>query len=143
MYRYGKTSEEKISQLHPGLQKVLRIAINFMDLTVLEGQRDEKTQTKYFNEGRSKVEYPNSKHNLNPSEAVDVVPYPVDWEDRERFHYMAGLIIGIGHGLGINIRWGGDWNRNGVFSDQKFDDLPHLELVTNKGICLKVTPSKS
>jgi len=25
-----------------------------------------------------------------PSDAVDVAPYPIDWNDKERFYYFAG-----------------------------------------------------
>ena len=31
----------------------------------------------------------------NPSRAVDVVPYPIDWDDRERFHLFAGFVIAL------------------------------------------------
>ncbi len=29
---------------------------------------------------------------------------------------------------GVEIRWGGDWNDNGEYRDEKFLDLPHWEL---------------
>ena len=60
--------------------------------------------------------------------AVDVAPYPVDWEDRERFHYMGGMLRGIGHQMGLKIRWGGDWDSDGEIKDNSFDDLVHVEI---------------
>ena len=81
-----------------------------------------------FDEGKTKVLYPNGRHNDYPSNAVDVVPYPVDWDDRERFHLFAGFVLGIARSMGINLRWGGDWNQNFEVDDNKFDDFPHFEL---------------
>jgi len=61
--------------------------------------------------------------------AVDVAPYPIDWNDVRRFYYLIGYIRGIADKLGINIRVGADWNGNGEIKDQNFHDLPHIELV--------------
>jgi hypothetical protein len=47
----------------------------------------------------------------------------------EQWRYLGGLIVGVGAGMGLVIRWGGDWDRDGRFSDQTFHDLPHFELV--------------
>ena len=78
--------------------------------------------------GKSQLEYPKSRHNLVPSMAVDVCPYPIDWNDRERFSYFAGYVRGVAAGMGIDIRWGGDWDSDGEVKDNSFDDLPHFEL---------------
>jgi hypothetical protein len=29
----------------------------------------------------------------------------------------------------INVRWGGDWNKNFEVDDNMFDDFPHFELI--------------
>ena len=60
--------------------------------------------------------------------AVDVAPYPIDWEDRDRFHYFGGYVLGIAKSLGLNIRWGGDWDQDTQTKDNKFDDLVHFEI---------------
>jgi hypothetical protein len=60
--------------------------------------------------------------------AVDVAPYPVDWNDKERFYYFAGFVKGVASSLGISIRWGGDWNSDNNLKNQTFFDLPHFEL---------------
>jgi len=31
--------------------------------------------------------------------------------------------------MDISIRWGGDWNMDTYVKDQRFNDLPHFELV--------------
>lgn len=64
-----------------------------------------------------------------PCLAVDVVPYPVDWDDRERFAYFAGIVKGIAFSMGLEIRWGGDWDQDGKTLDEIFSDMPHFELL--------------
>jgi hypothetical protein len=79
------------------------------------------------------VQWPDGKHNTEEpdglSEAVDAAPYPIDWNNRERFVYFAGIVIGVGAEMGIKIRWGGDWNRDNDLKNQTFFDLPHFEVV--------------
>jgi len=74
------------------------------------------------------VRYPNSKHNTIPARAVDVCPWPIDWDDQERATYFAGVVMGIASQLGVGLRWGGDWDRDTELEDNQFDDLPHFEL---------------
>jgi len=128
MPRFGKKSRENLSTCHEDLQKVFNEVIKHVDCSVLEGHRDERRQEKLFSEGKTKVHYPMGRHNSKPSRAVDVVPYPVDWNDRERFHLFSGFVLGMARGMGITLRWGGDWNMNFEVNDNKFDDFPHFEL---------------
>lgn len=76
------------------------------------------------------MKWPKSKHNSQPSLAVDVAPYPIDWKDERRFILFAGFVMGIAKAKGINLRWGGDWNGNfRVGDDGKLFDAPHFEMV--------------
>ena len=127
MARFGKRSQERLQTLRPEMVEVLKEVIKVYDFSVLETTRDKETQDRYFKEGKSKLKFPKSKHNRYPSDAVDIAPYPIEWHDLNRFFYLAGLIISTGYSMGINIRWGGDWNSNGDFTDQTFNDLPHFE----------------
>lgn len=92
-------------------------------------------QNAAFRSGKSKLEYPKSKHNKAPSMAVDVAPYPIDWYDEKRFHYFAGHVMGVAkilHYEGFmthRVRWGGDWDNDTQVKDNKFDDLVHFELM--------------
>jgi peptidoglycan L-alanyl-D-glutamate endopeptidase CwlK len=52
----------------------------------------------------------------------------VDWNDTTRFYVLAGYVLGIATRLGVPLRWGGDWNGNWSYRDQRFHDLGHLEL---------------
>ena len=129
MPRFGKKSRERLGTCDKRLQDVFNEVIKYVDCSILEGHRDEKRQDKLFEESKTKVRYPMGRHNSSPSRAVDVVPYPVDWEDRERFHLFAGFVLGMAYRMGISLRWGGDWNQNFEVDDNKFDDFPHFELV--------------
>ena len=95
-----------------------------MDVTIIEGLRTEARQLELLAQGKSKTKY--SKH--LEGKAVDLAPYPIDWKDRERFHYMGGMVRGIGQQLGVTIRWGGDWDSDGEVKDNGFDDLVHVEI---------------
>ena len=53
----------------------------------------------------------------------------IDWNNRDRFILLAGIIKGIAHKMKIAIRWGGDFNSDTFMRDQKFVDMPHIELV--------------
>ena len=129
MDKFGSRSKKHLVTLDKRLQKVLNEVIKYVDCSIIEGHRSAERQDKLFEEGRTKVKYPNGRHNANPSRAVDVVPYPIDWDDRERFHLFAGFVIGIAQSMGIKLRWGGDWNMNFEVDDNNFDDFPHFELI--------------
>lgn len=142
MYRFSKKSKAQLDTLHPDLQRLLNEVIKHIDCKILEGHRPKEKQDALFygTPQRTKVKWPNSKHNSYPSMAVDVVPFPVRWPSKEnspdtydkdlaRFYYFVGLVKGIAIQLGIKIRVGADWDGDNEFLDQSFDDLPHIELV--------------
>jgi len=128
MPKFGTTSQERLYSCHSDLIRLFEAVVVRFDCTVLEGHRGKEKQDNYYKGGKSKVQWPDGKHNSYPSEAVDVVPYPVDWQDRERFHYFGGFVLGMATAMGIKIRWGGDWDMDTQVKDNKFDDLPHFEL---------------
>ncbi len=129
MPAFGKKSLANLNSAHNDLQALFNEVIKHFDCTVLEGFRGKERQNRLFSEGATKVKFPNSKHNHSPSLAVDVIPYPINWKDRERITYFAGFVKGVASQLGIKIRWGGDWDSDTELSDNKFDDLVHFELV--------------
>jgi peptidoglycan L-alanyl-D-glutamate endopeptidase CwlK len=125
---FGRRSKKSLATCDERLQKVFNEVIKHVDCSVIEGHRDEERQNKLYEEGKTKVYWPNGRHNAKPSKAADVVPYPIDWDDRERFHLFAGFVIGIAKSMGINLRWGGDWDQDWTVMDNKFDDFPHFEI---------------
>jgi len=125
MPRFGKRSKERLKGVDTKLVNVLNELVKIMDVTIIEGLRSEERQEKLLKEGKTKTRF--SKH--IEGKAVDLAPYPIDWEDRERFHYMGGMLRGIAHEMGVKIRWGGDWDSDGEIKDNSFDDLVHVELI--------------
>lgn len=103
--------------------------IKHRDCTVLQGHRGEIEQNECCRKGLSKAPWPKSKHNSVPSKAADVMPYPIDWNDRERIVNFAGFVLGVAASKGIKLRWGGDWNQDGKSKDEKFFDGPHFEII--------------
>mgnify|MGYP003149855128 CR=1 FL=1 len=124
MPRFGKRSKERLKGVDVKLVNVLNELVKIMDVTIIEGLRSKERQEKLLKERKTKTRF--SKH--IEGKAVDLAPYPIDWEDRERFHYMGGMIRGIGKQLHTNIRWGGDWDSDGEIKDNSFDDLVHVEI---------------
>jgi len=128
MYKYGKRSLSRLKGIDPRLREVLDHLIKIMDVTVIEGVRSAKTQAKYFKDGKSKIDGVSKKSQHQKGKAVDIAPYPIDWNDRDRLHLMGGMLRGIGLLLNYKLRWGGDWDSDGVTKDNKFDDLVHIEI---------------
>ena len=128
MPHFGKSSKKRQSTCDSKLQEIFNEVIKHVDCSVLEGHREKDRQNKLFEEGKTKVKYPDGRHNRQPSSAVDVTPYPVDWKDRERQTLFAGFVIGVASQMGINLRWGGDWDQDFQVVDNRFDDFPHFEL---------------
>lgn len=128
MPAFSKVSQERLATCHPKLQAIMNKVILYVDCMIICGYRNQEDQDKAFREGKSKLMYPHGKHNTMPSNAVDVAPYPLDWNDTHAFARLAGYIQAVADSMGIPIRWGGDWNRNGKTNDERFRDFPHFEL---------------
>ena len=120
MPEFGSKSKERLQSCDPQIQKVLEEAIKHYDFSVLEGHRTEEKQQEYFKSGASKVQFPNSKHNVSPSLAVDVVPYPIDWDNIHRFKELSEVIKKACKTVEVdNLHWGFDlWQW----------DMPHWEI---------------
>lgn len=129
MSRFSRRSASRLATCDARLIRLFEFVVVEFDCTILGGHRGRKLQDRLFDAGKSKVRFPNSRHNSTPSLAVDAAPYPVDWEDRERFVYFGGFVKGMATALEIPIRWGGDWDRDTRVKDNDFDDLVHFELI--------------
>jgi peptidoglycan L-alanyl-D-glutamate endopeptidase CwlK len=132
MYKFGEKSLAQIATLHPLLQQVLHEVIKHVDFAVTDGHRGEAEQEAAYASGASQAHFGQSPHNKTPSMGVDLAPYPVDYsgpEARERFAFLAGHVMVTAHAMGIDLTWGGDWDRDGETKDNKFDDMPHFELT--------------
>jgi len=138
MPSFGKKSTKNLKTCNWGIQEILNEVIKHYDCIVLEGHRGEKAQdANYYAKPQvSKVKWPDGKHNTFPSKAVDLAPYPIPpnwgadhWKDLAHFYRLAALVDFVAKSKGIKIRWGGDWNGDGDFKDNKFEDLVHYEII--------------
>ena len=129
MFKFGNRSKRNLKTCDQRLQNILNEVIKHVDCSVIEGHRNQDRQNQLYKEGKTKVKFPNGRHNSYPSLAVDVVPYPIDWKDRERMTLFAGFVKGIAKGMyNIDLRWGGDWDSDFQVQDNRFDDFPHFEI---------------
>ena len=129
MPSFGTASRQRLDTCHIDLQEVCELAIVNYDFSVLEGFRSNARQDELFRQGKSKLGAGTSMHNSDPSMAVDIAPYPIDWENPKRFYLLAGFMFQAASQLGVKLRWGGDWDGDWIHTDQSFMDLPHFELL--------------
>jgi peptidoglycan L-alanyl-D-glutamate endopeptidase CwlK len=127
MPEFSKASLEMLDTCDERLIKLALIVVAQVDCTVLCGYRGEADQNEAFRTGRSKLVWPFSKHNVSPSLAIDLAPYPIDWTDRERFYYFAGFVLGVAYSIDFPLRYGGDWDSDMDPEPGDFD-LVHFEL---------------
>lgn len=132
MPQFSDASNLKLNQCDERLQALFREVVKSYDCKVICGHRGQAEQDKAFAEGRSKLKYPQGKHNSIPSKAVDVGPYVtskgLSWDNRQCTHF-GGYVMGVASQMGIKIRWGGDWDKDQDVQDQTFNDLVHFELA--------------
>jgi peptidoglycan L-alanyl-D-glutamate endopeptidase CwlK len=140
MRAWSQSSANKLDTCHPDLQKLANAVLVFHDCTVITGHRDQQTQERMVTEGKSKVHWPNGKHNSHPSHAIDLAPAVAGlspW-DFEYSLYFAGLVLGTAEILlstgrmSYAVRWGGNWSATRdqrSFKDVSFYDGLHFELV--------------
>lgn len=124
-YTYSKKSQEKLDTCHVFLQMIANELIKEMDCTILEGERGKEKQDEAFANKKSKLKYPDSLHNINPKAgrekawAMDVAPFPIDWNNIAKFNLMCDKIEAIAKRLNIKVRMGRTFS---------FKDYPHVEL---------------
>jgi peptidoglycan L-alanyl-D-glutamate endopeptidase CwlK len=135
MPQFSKISKLRLSGCHPDLQRLMNEAIKEYDFAVICGYRSQQEQDKAFADGKSKLKYPNSKHNLQPSMAVDIAPVKytenrtvwIDWQDIQSFLDLHDVVQVCAAKLGIEYIWGGDWDGNPL-TRNKFNDYVHYQL---------------
>jgi peptidoglycan L-alanyl-D-glutamate endopeptidase CwlK len=129
MNRWSQRSQINYDTCHKDLQRVADAVLKQFNCSFIEGHRKKQDQDRYFFMGLSQLMWPDSRHNKFPSEAMHLMPWPIDWNDTKRIRYFAGQVVGIGAILGVTFRWGGDWDRDTELKDNTFNDLAHYELV--------------
>lgn len=139
MYKFSKSSQEKLSQCDIKLQELAHLALLYteIDFGISEGHRTIRQQKRLYTFGR---EYPNknlkivtmcdgvnklSKHNSIPSQAIDIFAYvdgKASW-DAEHYKIINNAFKKASEELNINYKWGGNFK-----SKNNFKDYPHFEI---------------
>jgi len=113
-YYFGQRSREKLQDVDEELVEVLYDAIEISpyDFMILQGHRTAEEQDRLYAIGRTTpgdiitwVRGGFSRHNSIPAEAVDIVPYPVNWDDHWRFGFICGLLYSAGKARGIELEF--------------------------------------
>ncbi|WP_320159395.1 MULTISPECIES: M15 family metallopeptidase [unclassified Acinetobacter] len=143
-YILSKLSLSRLEGVHPELVKVVQRAIQLtdQDFMVVEGVRSKEqcyinygkgrtasqckakgVPIKYAQPNLSKVTWLNNPLASNhvTGQAVDLVPYPVDWNDLKKFQVVANAMQAAAKDLGVKLSWGGNWKTS--------KDYPHFELA--------------
>ena len=131
MFKFSERSKSALATCHPDLQKLFAEVIKHVDCTVLEGMRTYTRQEEYVMTGRSKtLKSKHLKQKDGTSHAVDVMIYPINWDDWQRNYVFIGFVKGIAATLGIRVKSGIDWDGDFDIREHSFLDVPHFELIT-------------
>lgn len=117
---FSPLSVARLATCHVDLQRLFNEVVKEADCTVICGHRGEAEQDAAVADGCSKDPWPTSRHDADPSDAVDVAPYPIDWQNLQAFRDFAVVVKAAAARLGIAVEWGGDWN--------SFKDYPHWQV---------------
>jgi len=125
MYTFGNSSLSLMEGVHPLLRECAELALSYgiLDLTVppYGGLRTIKDQRKLVAKGASKTL--TSLHLVQSSgfgHALDLAPYPIDWDNEARFNMAGALMFRAAGEIGMPLEWGGMW--------KTFKDFPHFQL---------------
>lgn len=156
-FRLSARSLERLNGVHPKLRMVVERAIQItdVDFMVVEGVRSREAMWANWGKGRTaaqcrakgvpvayaqpgvaKVTWLNDpvmsnhrRHEDGFGHAVDLLPAPYDWKDAAPFDRMAKAMMVAAEDLGVEIRWGADWDRDGKPRERGETDSPHFELA--------------
>lgn len=116
----GKRSKQRIRDIHPDLNRVVKRAIQLtdVDFAVLEGMRTKGRQEELVRQGASTTMH--SRHLTG--HAVDLGAYvsgEIRW-DWPLYYKIADAMKQAAEELEVPLEWGGDW--------KTFKDGPHFQL---------------
>jgi peptidoglycan LD-endopeptidase CwlK len=122
-FAWGTRSQALLAQVHPDLRRLFAMVIERtdQDLTILPSTvRTIAEQAQFIAKGTSKTWNSRHLHGM----AVDVAPYPTNWQDIPAFRRMCALVESCAADLDIPIRLGRDF--------VGLVDMPHIELQRAK-----------
>ena len=150
-YQLSQRSLDRLKGVDERLVKVVKRAIQLsnIDFMVLEGVRSKEQCMINYGKGRTVAQCAAKgvpANSANPSaakvtwlnnpfaskhvsgKAVDLVPYPVDWNDLKKFDAIAKAMLQAAKELGVPVRWGADWDNDGKPRERGESDSPHFEI---------------
>lgn len=156
-YALGAASRAKLEGVHPDLARVVvrAISISKIDFKVIEGVRSREQMMINYGKGRTAAQLAakgipakyaqpraakvtwladpfNSKHAIQKSgysEAVDCLIAPYDWKEGPGWKLMYQAFMKAARIEKVRVRWGRDWDEDGVIGEKGETDGPHFELV--------------
>ena len=148
MYNLSKRSLDTMVGVNPNLVKVIKEAIvnSPFDFMITQGVRTAKYQNELYQQGRTKrgLKVTNADGYIKKSNhqmKVDGYGYAIDfvimdktkkdgfdWDTESKYEAVAKHLLEVGHKLGIDLEWGGDW---------RFKDYPHIQIAGADKIAFK------
>ena len=118
MPRFSRRSLSVLGTVHSNLQHLFACVVLCHDCTILPdgGLRTPERQLELYQSGASQTL---DSYHLT-GKAVDVAPWPLDWDDIESFKSFAVYVKEMAETLDIEVEHGGDW--------RNFKDYPHWQL---------------
>lgn len=123
-WKWGKTSLDRLVTCDKRLQDLadMMLARSEFDLTITCGYRTKEEQEDAYQKGTSRAKFGQSKHNVFPSKAIDIIPVKVNWDSNDwKWAYMCALAYDCAMELGIKIKCG--------FFFKSIKDCPHIEII--------------
>ena len=148
-FRFGTRSLANLRNVHPTLVEVVHRALGLstVDFAVVEGVRSIERQRELWAKGRTapgpKVTWTmKSMHMVQVTgygHAVDLLPLntvtgKLDWAFSRGFYVVGAAMGKAAEELGVVIRWGYDWDGDGVLNEKGEYDGPHFEYPLSEAL---------
>lgn len=139
-------SIQRLAGVHPDLVRVAEAAALLLpfEILVVEGVRTENRQRELYAKGRTQpgkivtwtMDSRHRTQNCGYGCAVDLAPVAADgsipWNDAKKFLSIGKAMFTAAGDLGVPIRWGYDWDGDGITRERGEYDGPHFELPKSK-----------
>lgn len=134
MPKLSASSQKRLDAAHPILKKLFTAVALEANITILDSQRGRAAQERAFVLGNSRAHFGQSAHNWSPALAMDVAPYPVNWDNIQRFKDLGVIVkrIAAKQGVADKIKWGATF--------KGLADYPHWEVTPWQEYAKKAKP---
>lgn len=122
MKEFDAKSKERLGNANKDLVILAEAVLQKIDVIITCSHRNKQDQDEAYKNGKSKLKYPQSKHNTLPSKAIDFAIKKngiITW-DKKEYDNLGGIIKEVAEDLGLTVKWGGDFSG--------FYDGPHVEI---------------